>query len=112
MQVIYQGKTTANQPRAFKFPRGLEISQNLLKMKLLTLRDKVSVHYVERKRKKFKLAPTQKAPLIWDVFRGQNPAKVLTKLASLNIAIVSVPAKMNHLFQPLTSPSMWRPRGL
>lgn len=51
MQVIYQGKTTANLPRGFKFPRGFEISQNLLKMKLLTLRDKVSVHYVESKRK-------------------------------------------------------------
>ena len=44
---------------------------------------------------------TQKALLIWDVFRGQNTAKVLKKLVSLNIAIVSVPASVNHFFQPL-----------
>jgi len=28
MQVIYQGKTSASQPRGFKFPRGFAISQN------------------------------------------------------------------------------------
>ena len=28
MQVIYQGKTTASQPRGFKFPKGFTISQN------------------------------------------------------------------------------------
>ena len=36
-----------------------------------------------------------------DVFRGQKAAKVSKKLASLNIAIVSVPANMIHFFQPL-----------
>ena len=35
------------------------------------------------------------------MFRGQKPAKVLKKLASLNNAIVSVPANMIHFFQPL-----------
>ena len=35
------------------------------------------------------------------MFRGQKAAKVLKKLASLNIAIVSVPANMIHFFQPL-----------
>ena len=57
--------------------------------------DKVIAPYVERKRKELKLAPTQKALLIWDVFKGQKTAKV-----SLNITIVSVPAHMTHFFQP------------
>ena len=35
------------------------------------------------------------------MFRGQKAAKVLKKLASLNIAMVSVPANMIHFFQPL-----------
>ena len=45
--------------------------------------------------------PTQKALLIWDVFRGKKTAKVLKKMVSLNIAIVSVPANVTHFFQPL-----------
>ena len=63
--------------------------------------DKVIVPYIERKGKELKLAPPQKALLICDVFRGQKAAKVSKKLASLNIAIVSVPANMIHFFQPL-----------
>ena len=35
------------------------------------------------------------------MFRGQKTAKVLKKLVSLNIAIVSVPANLTHFFQPL-----------
>lgn len=45
--------------------------------------------------------PTQKALLIWDGLRGQKPAKVLKKLALLNIVTVSVPTNMTHFFQPL-----------
>ena len=105
MQVIYQGKTSASQPRGFKFPRGFAISQNPKHYsnedETLTLMDKVIAPFVERKRKELKLAPTQKPLLIWDVFRGQKTAKVLKKLASLNIAIVSVPTNMTHFFQPL-----------
>ena len=105
MQVIYQGKTSASQPRGFKFPRGFAISQNPKHYsnedETLTLMDKVIVPYVERKRKELKLVPTQKPLLIWDVFRDQKTAKVLKKLASLNIAFVSVPTNMTHFFQPL-----------
>ena len=76
MQVIYQGKTTASQPRGFKFPKGFSISQNPKhysnEHETLTLIDKVVAPYVERKRKELELAPTQKALLIWDVFKGQK----------------------------------------
>ena len=47
------------------------------------------------------MQPTQKALLIWDVFKGQKTDKVFSKLASLNIEVVSVPANMTHFFQPL-----------
>ena len=57
--------------------------------------------YIDLKRKELKLQPTQKALLIWDVFKGQKTDKVLSKLASLNIEVVSVPANMTHFFQPL-----------
>lgn len=39
--------------------------------------------------------------MIWDVFKGQKTAKVLSKLAAMNIEVVSVPANMTHFFQPL-----------
>ena len=62
MQVIYQGKTTASQPRGFKFPRGFAIYQSpkhyCNEDETLILIDKVIVPYVERKRKELKLAPT------------------------------------------------------
>lgn len=62
MQVIYQEKTTASQPRGFKFPRGFAIYQSpkhyCNEDETVTLIDKVIVPYVERKRKELKLAPT------------------------------------------------------
>ena len=42
-----------------------------------------------------------KVLLIWDVFKGQKTDKVLSKLASLNMEVVSVPANKTHFFQPL-----------
>ena len=64
----------------FNFPRGIAISQNPKHCsnedETLTLIDKLIVPNVERKRKELKLAPTQKALLTWDVFRGQKTAKV------------------------------------
>lgn len=62
MQVIYQGKTTASQPRGFNFPRGFVIYKSpkhyCNEDETLTLIDKVIVPYVERKREELKLAPT------------------------------------------------------
>ena len=49
MQVIYKGKTTAGQPRGFKFPKGFAISQNPKhysnEHENLTLIDKVIAPY-------------------------------------------------------------------
>ena len=100
MQIIYQGKTTASQPRNFQFPKGFFVSQNPKhysnETETLSLIDKVIKPYVDLKRKEPKLQPIQKALLIWDVFKGQKTDKVLSKLASLNID-VSVPAKLGCL---------------
>ena len=75
MQVIYQGKRKASLPRTFVFPKGFCLTQNPKDT-----------------------TPSQKAILIWDVFRGQKTERVLSKLASLNIEIVSVPVNMTHFF--------------
>ena len=55
--------------------------------------------HVALKRKELNLPPTQKASLIWDVFKGHKTNKVFFKLASLKIEVVSVPANMTHFFQ-------------
>lgn len=43
----------------------------------------------------------QKSPLVWDIFRGQKTDKVMSKLSSMSVEAVSVPANMTHFFQPL-----------
>ena len=45
--------------------------------------------------------PTQKALVIFDVFRGQITDKVLDHFKENNIATVFVPANMTGQFQPL-----------
>ena len=100
MQLIYQGETKASQPRGFDFPRGFAVTQNPKhysnELETLDLLENIIQPYVALKRKELNLPPTQKASLIWDVFKGHNTNKVLSKLASLNIEVVCVPANMTH----------------
>ena len=62
---------------------------------------KVIKPFVGRKKERTEAATNQRALLIWDVFKGHTTARVLSKLACLNIVVVSVPANMTHFFQPL-----------
>ena len=102
LQIIYQGKTKASLPRNFSFPKGFCLSQNPKHYSNETESiDSVISPYVVSKRKELGLPPSQKAVLIWDVFRGQKTEKVSSKLSSLNIEAISVPANMTHFFQPL-----------
>ena len=105
MQIIYQGKTPASQPKNTKFPSGFLITQNPKhysnETETLKLLDKVIKPYVEKKKKELNLPQTQKSLLVWDVFRGQKTDKVMSKLSSMNVEAVSVPANMTHFFQPL-----------
>lgn len=105
MQIIYQGKTPASQPKNTKFPSGFLITQNPKhysnETETLKLLDKVIKPYVEKKKEELKLPETQKSLLVWDVSKGQKTDKVVSKLSSMNVEAVSVPANMTHFFQPL-----------
>ena len=105
LQVIYGGKTKASLPRGFKFPTGFCLTQNPKhwsnELETIKLIDEVINPYVKKKRSELNLSDTQKALVIWDVFRGQMTEKVKEKLQSLNFELVPVPANMTHLFQPL-----------
>ena len=89
MQIIYGGKTTASQPRGFRFPKEFCLSQNPKhwsnEQETLKLIDEVINPYVVRKRVELKLAETQKALVVWDVFKGQMTEAVKEKLSSYNI---------------------------
>ena len=92
MQVIYTGKTKASLPRSFKFPEGFSLTCNPKhwsnEATTLKLIDEVVNPYVVKKRKELKLASTQKALMIWDVFRGQMTDVVKRKLNTLSIELL------------------------
>ena len=67
-------------------------------MKLI---DEVINPYVVRKRVELKLAGTQKALVVWDVFKGQMTEAVKKKLSFYNIELVAVPTNITHFFQTL-----------
>lgn len=66
-------KTTASQPRGFHFPNEFSLSQNpkhwLNEQETLKLIDKVINPYLVRKRAELKLNETQKALIVWDIFK-------------------------------------------
>uniref|UniRef100_A0A1X7USG5 DDE-1 domain-containing protein n=1 Tax=Amphimedon queenslandica TaxID=400682 RepID=A0A1X7USG5_AMPQE len=105
MQIIYSGKTKASLPRSFQFPQGFSLCYNEKHWSneetTLNLIKTIVKPYVVSKRQELKLAPTQKALMVWDVFRGQMTEAVKTKLRSMSIELVAVPANMTHFFQPL-----------
>lgn len=91
-------------PVGLFFPNGFQNSQYWSNEKeTLKLIDEVINPYVIKKRKDLGLALTQKALVIWDVFKGQMSDTVKNKLESLEILLVPVPVNMAHFFQPLIS---------
>ena len=92
MQLIYGGKTNQSLPR-YQFPKEFSLSVNLK-------------HYsnendhLMRERERLN-RPTQKALVIFGVFRGQITDKVLDYFKENNIATVFVPANMTGQLQPL-----------
>ena len=100
MQFIYQEKTSRSQPVGFKFPNGFAVSQH---EKHYSNEAETQSHQAIRweEKERTEAATNQRALLIWDVFKGHTTARVLSKLACLNIVVVSVPANMTHFFQPL-----------
>ena len=105
MQIIYGGKTKASQPSGFVFPKGFSISQNPQhwsnEKESLRLINEVIDPYVVATRIGLNLPSSQKALITWDAFRAQMTDVVKSKLDSLSIESVTVPANMTHFFQPL-----------
>lgn len=105
LQIIYQGKTKASFPWNFSFPESLCVSQDPKhcsnEAETIGLVDSVINPYLVRKRKALGLLQSQKALLIWDVFRSQKMQKICLKLSSLDIEVISFPANMIHFFPPL-----------
>ena len=105
MQIIYGGKTKASQPRGVTFPTGFCVTQNSKhwsnEQETLKLIDNIINPYVIDKRADLHLPETQKALIVWDVFKGQMTQRVKDRLTSLNLELVPVPANMTHFFQPL-----------
>ena len=103
MQLIYGGKTNQSLPR-YQFPREFSLSVNLKhysnENESLKLIDEIILPYIMRERERLN-RPTQKALVIFDVFRGQITDKVLDHFKENNIATVFVLANMTGQLQPL-----------
>ena len=63
--------------------------------------DEVINSFQVEKRAELKLAETQKAVVVLNVFKGQMTEAAKQKLSSHNIELVPVPTNMTHVFQPL-----------
>ena len=102
-QLIYKGKIFRSIPTV-KFPPGFLLSSNEShwsnEVETLKLLEGINAPYLEEKKEKLGLYPSQKSSIIWDAFNGQGTEKVKSKLAELNITEVGMPKNMIHL-QPL-----------
>ena len=87
------------------FPKEFSLSQNPKhwsnEAETLKLIDEIINSYIIYKRKELKLTSTQKALVVWDVFKCQMTEAVKTKLASLSIEHVPVPPNMTPFLQAL-----------
>lgn len=84
LQIIYGGKTDRCHPKNVQFPSGFCISHNEKhrsnEEETIKLIDTIIVPYIVKKRSELNLPATQKALVVWDVFKGQVTKKVLDKL--------------------------------
>ena len=63
--------------------------------------DNIIVPFVTQKRQELKLRPTHPALAIFDNFRGQITADILSHLRSHNIVPLQLPANCTDILQPL-----------
>ena len=103
-QLLYEGKTEHCHPH-FDFPNDWDVwhtpSHWSNEATLLRYLDKVFIPYVEGKRQKAGFPPTQRALLLFDVFRGHKVPSVLMKLDEANIDHVFIPPNCTDRLQPL-----------
>ena len=88
LQIIYGGKTDRCHPLDFRFPSGSCISHSEKhwsnEEETIKLIDTIIVSYIVKKRSELNFPRTQKAIVIWDVFKGEVAERVLDKLKSLD----------------------------
>ena len=109
MPLIYGGKTNQSLPR-YQFPKEFSLSVNLKhysnENESRKLIDEIILPYLMRERERLN-RPTQKALVIFDVFRGQITDKVLDHFKENNIATVFVPANMTGQLQKNLTNGTW-----
>ena len=105
MQIIFEGKTGCNLSRGVSFPEGFHVTQNEKhwsnEVETIKFIQHINNPKVVATRKELGLPESQKALLIWDVFKGQCSAAVNALLDKLNMKVVTVPANITHFFHPL-----------
>lgn len=103
-QLLYQGKTPKCHPQVL-FPTGWDVwhSENHWSNEITMRRyiDNIIVPFVIKKRKELKLKETHLAVAIFDNFRGQTTAAILSHLKSHNIMPIQLPANCTDKLQPL-----------
>ena len=103
-QLLYQGNTPKCYPQV-AFPDGWDVwhSENHWSNEI-TIKcyiDEVIVPFVTEKRQKLKLDLASPAAAIFDNFRGQTTAAILSLLRSHNIVPIQLPANCTDKLQPL-----------
>ena len=103
MQLIYKGKTNQSLPKV-NFPQefSLSVNEKLYSSEKESLKflEDVILPYIQNERQKLG-SESQKALLIYDVYRGQTTDRFLDALKENNIVASKVPQNMTHLYQPL-----------
>ena len=103
-QLIYSGKTTKSLPRV-EFPSSFSLSVNEKhysnETESIKVLEEIVIPYVIKERRSLLLPSSQPALLIMDVFKGQMTDRVVSTLQHNNIILITVPANLTYLFQPL-----------
>ena len=103
-QLLYQGRTPKCHPQV-SFPAGWDVwhSHNHWSNAITMKRhiDNIIVPFVTQKRQELKLRFNHPAIAIFDNFRGQTTADILSHLKSHNIVPLQLPANCTDKLQPL-----------
>lgn len=105
IQLIYQGKTDRCLPKGVSFPQGFNVTCTpnhwSNEEKAIEHFNTIILPYITKKKVELGLPATQKALLIYDVFKGQTTPAYVDYVESKNCVFVHVPANMTQHFQPL-----------
>ena len=89
LQIIYGGKTKACLPCGFEFPKGFWLTQNPKhwsnEQETMKLIKEIINPYVVKTRNRLELPETQRALVVWDVFKGQARPSEAGQLGGLSL---------------------------